>query len=338
MVLIGAVLLFGLYLARNPLKATLVPLILGITIAYLLNPLVEFLIGRGFSRLTAIILIYLSLALGILIVLICIIPIVFKELSKLIDMIPYYTLYIQSFIAGIKKDNVITLLPQGVKDILDENIRYLEKVLLNSLERVLQMTISIFSNAFSLVLAPILGFYLLRDKDVIKKNIYSLIPNSIKPKILSVLKDIDETLGRYIKGQIIVSSVVAVMTTIGLILIQIDYAIVIGIMAGMANIIPYFGPIIGAIPAIAIAALKSPTLIIWVIIVFIIVQQIDSTIISPKIIGTNIGLHPVIVIISLIFGGELFGLVGMLLAIPIVAVFKVMFRHLVLIILGVDKK
>jgi predicted PurR-regulated permease PerM len=152
------------------------------------------------------------------------------------------------------------------------------------------------------------------------------------------LVEVDKTLGKYIRGQLIVSSLVALMTTLGLLFLKIDYAIIIGAVAGISNIIPYFGPIIGAIPAIAIASLKSPASVLWVIIILIVVQQIESGIISPKVMGDSIGLHPVIVILTLIFGGKVFGFWGIILIMPVVAVIKAVITFMINNITGVDKE
>ncbi len=123
--------------------------------------------------------------------------------------------------------------------------------------------------------------------------------------------------------------IVSTMEVIGLFIIKVKYPIILGIVGGIANIIPYFGPIIGAVPAVAVALIQSPVKALWTIIVFTIVQQIDNAFISPKIIEGRLGLHPVTTILAVLAGGEFLGITGMLVAVPIVAILKVIAKRLV---------
>ena len=120
-----------------------------------------------------------------------------------------------------------------------------------------------------------------------------------------------------------------VSTTIALALLKINFAFIIGMLAGLADIIPYFGPVIGIIPAVFFAILESPIKALWVIIIFTIIQQVENDIITPKVVGESVGIHPVTVMLSLIIGGRFFGILGMVLAIPVVAILKIIYSHFV---------
>lgn len=139
----------------------------------------------------------------------------------------------------------------------------------------------------------------------------------------------DKSISQFIRGRIIVGIFVGITTTIALFILNIDFAFSIGMLAGIADIIPYFGPVIGIIPAVFFALLEGPLKALWVIITFTTIQQIENNIITPKVVGESVGIHPVTVIISLILGGGFFGILGMILAIPVVAVVKILYSYIV---------
>jgi len=316
----------------------LFPFFIALFITYLLNPLVTYIENKGIPRVISIFIIYFALILIIAAISVYIIPLFTTEINNLIEIIPQYTKAAQEILLDFKEKYKNTGLPKGVQEVIDQNINALEGILLNILETILNSIIKVFTGFFSFILAPVLAFYLLKDLETIKQKAVKIIPAAYRKSIIRLLVEVDKTLGKYIRGQLIVSSLVALMTTLGLLFLKIDYAIIIGAVAGISNIIPYFGPIIGAIPAIAIASLKSPASVLWVIIILIAVQQIESGIISPKVMGDSIGLHPVIVILTLIFGGKVFGFWGIILIMPVVAVIKAVITFMINNITGVDKE
>ncbi len=326
---------YFLYIVREALLAVFYPLFFSILIAYLLNPLIVILENKGIERVCGIIIVYAALILVLTVLGIYIVPLMVSELNNLIEMLPFYTKKVQSIIFYFRKNYATTGLPESIKTVLDENIINMENVLLNILENILNKIMGVFSHFLSLIITPVLGFYILKDLHQIKESMVKIFPQKYRSKILNIVMDIDKTLGHYIRGQIIVSFMVALLITIGLYIIGIKYAVIIGLVAGIANIIPYFGPIIGAIPAVIFAALKGPMSALWALIVFVVVQQIESSIISPKIMQETVGIHPIIVILSLIFGGQLMGFWGMLLAIPVTAIIKVLLKHIISHILSV---
>jgi predicted PurR-regulated permease PerM len=308
---------------RKKIAAILFPFVLAILIAYILNPIVVFLISRGIKRAAAVSLIYFILIGSIIVALIYIIPVLLLELNKLIETIPFYTKEAQHFVNELKK-NYRNTLPTGVQDIIDRNINRIEKILLNTLQNIMNIIMGWFSGLFSFILGPILGFYILKDLDDIKKSIAMYLPASHRERILHWLKSIDTAMGRYIRSQLIVSFIIGMLTAAALYILRVDFALLIGVLAGITNIIPYFGPFIGALPAVAIALLRYPEKIPWVIFSIIIIQQIESGIISPHIVGEHVGLHPITVIFSLLVGGTFFGIWGLVFAVPAAALVKLL--------------
>jgi predicted PurR-regulated permease PerM len=160
------------------------------------------------------------------------------------------------------------------------------------------------------------------------KKLCICIPVSNKSILKDIGNDINKVLGKYILSQLFLSAIIAVLTFISLMILKVDYAIVLSILNGMCNIIPYVGPIFGAIPAIIIALIQSPKLALWTTIVLYIIQQIEGDIISPKITGNSINMHPLTVILLVIIGGKIGGIIGMILVIPITVVLKVIYNDL----------
>ncbi|KXG75402.1 AI-2 transport protein TqsA [Fervidicola ferrireducens] len=310
-----------IYKVRGKIYNVLLPCSIGVLTAYILNPIVVYLTNKGFKRKVAVALIYFILICSVAVAMFCVIPVIISELNKLIESIPFYAKQVQSFFNTFKKgyrDN----LPIGMQEVIDRNIIQLENRLMSVLQNLTNRLPGLFSGLFSFILGPIIGFYLLKDLDELKKSMAMYVPSAYRDGLFRWMRKIDSALGRYIRGQLTVSFIVGILTSAALYLLGIDYALLIGILSAITNIIPYFGPIIGAMPAIAIALLKYPGKIFWIVIVFALIQQLESGIISPHIMGENLGLHPVTVIFSLLVGGTFFGLWGLILAVPAAALLK----------------
>lgn len=301
--------------------AVILPFVFAIIIAYILNPLVEMLTERKMNRTAAVALIYFILIGSIIVALVYIIPIIILELDKLIDTFPFYTREVQKILANIKT-TYLTSLPLAFQEIIDRNIHRMEELLLAWLQKIADAIIGIFSNMLSIILAPILGFYFLRDLDKIKECTILIIPISYRKIVLQWFERFSSTLGRYFRSQLIVSLIIGALTTISMMILGIDFAFLIGLVAGLTNIIPYFGPLIGIMPAVAIALLRYPYKIPWIIVSMLIIHQLESGIISPHIVGEHVGLHPITVILALLTGGTFFGLIGLILAVPTAALMK----------------
>ncbi len=340
LVIITIIIIYFIYLIyklKTPLLNTFLPFIVALVIAYLLNPLVSYIEHKGIPKILSIIIIYIIMLSAIIIIILFIIPLFINEISSLIRLIPKYTQNIHAIIKDIRNKYMYKSMPIGIQEMIDSNINRLERVILDTLQNILDSIILIITGFFSIIIAPILSFYLLKDSENIKKNLSFIIPSKYRKGVCRLSKEIDLLLGRYLRGQLIMSLIVGLMTTVGLTILNIDYAIIIGAIVGVSNIIPYFGPIIGALPAIAIASIRSPSAVIWVILVLALVQQIENCIISPKVLGDSVGLHPIVVILILIFGGSAFGFWGLIFSVPAAAIIKVFITFTVENITRVDK-
>lgn len=323
-----AVLLFLCYRYRSAVSSVVKPFIIAVIISYLLNPVVGAIEKKGIKRIICVLIVYLVFILVILFFALVIVPILVKDIGILVENLPKYSDRLQSYIKHFQDGYIKSNLPQGFKDMMDDNITKLQGLILAQLQGIANSIIKIFSKLFYIVIIPIITFYLLKDAGYFKNQMILLIPKSKRTRAIILFRDIDNVFGKFIRGQIIVATFVGIMTTTALVLIKVKYAVVLGIFAGVSNIIPYFGPIMGIIPTVVFAMLDSPTKAIYAALAFIAIQQVESGILTPKVIGESVGIHPVYVMLSLIIGGKLFGIAGMVIAVPALAAIKLTLRHI----------
>jgi predicted PurR-regulated permease PerM len=302
---------------------------LAILIVYLVEPFIDYLVCKGVQRKLALWLILFILISGIFLVGFFAVPPLIEELNTLAQRLPEYGADIQDVIDLINGKYERIDLPSTIQTVIDNAVNRIESVTLRFVERTTQVIIAFLSRFFSLVMAPILAFYMLKDIERIKKSFWSLIPKSNRKEVKNLFKKIDEVLMGYLKGQLLVSFVVGVLSILGLYILKVRFFLIIGLFAGVMNLIPYLGAIFGAIPAIFIVSFKSLKAILAVLILFTIIQQLEGSLISPRIVGDKVGLHPIVIIFSLLAGGELLGIIGMILAVPIAGIIKVIIEHFI---------
>jgi predicted PurR-regulated permease PerM len=317
-----------LYRVREAIWMVLTPFFFSLILAYLLAPVIKFMESRRISRLTAIIVVYLVFAIVLLIFCVRVVPAILDDLEKLVGQLPAYAASLQDIIEHLQEDYRRFNLPPNIREVIDNNISGLEENLTRLLEKLYQFLLGLFARAFLLFLVPIITFYLLKDEEVLKAGLLELLPRRIKPHYLKVTGSINTDLGAFIRGLLLVSLVVAVLTYIGLLLIGLDFALVLALIVGLTNLIPYIGPVAGALPALLVALLDSPALALKVLLLIVAVQQLESQLIAPYIIGRSVRLHPLAIILVLLIGGRLFGFTGLLLAVPATIVIRIIFTHL----------
>jgi predicted PurR-regulated permease PerM len=218
-------------------------------------------------------------------------------------------------------------LSENLKKQFIEAAENINEILGSAITRIFAQVGKIGSNVINIVLGLVITFYLLKDMEYFKRlfreTANKLIGNRKNEKMRSFLMDVNGIVSKFIRGQLLDALIVGILTSIGLSLIGLDFAFLIGITAGISNVIPYFGPIIGSVPAVIVGLLSdSPVKALFAVIVMVVVQQIDSALIAPRVVGDSVGLHPVFVMLSIIIGGAYFGLIGMLIAVPAAAIIK----------------
>ncbi|MFZ5559264.1 MAG: AI-2E family transporter [Patescibacteria group bacterium] len=213
-------------------------------------------------------------------------------------------------------------------------VNQFQKFLLRTGERLQNLElfstfVNIFGGIFSFILALIISFYLSVQKRGVQRILGSISPFNHRDYILDLWERAQKKLGRWLQGQLFLGIIVGVLVYIGLYFLKIKYALLLAIIAGILEIFPYIGPVLAAIPAIIIGFLQAPILGLWVLILYVVVQQLENYLIVPLVIGKVVGLNPIIVIIALLVGAKLGGIPGMILAVPITAVLAEFVKDLI---------
>lgn len=323
-----------IFFRRNPfLYDILITIIISMVLAYAINPLVNKLEEKGIKRLYGVLIIYLSIV-GIFFVLaFLIIPKTGKEIKRLVTDLPMYFDRLSILIDDlyIKYSSVLGNLPpmfKEIEDVLIKSLRGIEKTVVEGLKSSIGVLMGITSKIINIILTPILTLYFLVDKDAFVKKIKAFIPKKHRKETVELAINIDKSLSSFIRGRLLMSLYVGVFTSIMLLILGVDFAFVIGFITGLFDIVPYIGPFIGYIPAMFFAFIESPIKAVWVSVLFIFIQWAENNILAPKIIGENMGIHPLVILLSIIVGGGIFGVFGMIISVPLVAVFKIIYKFI----------
>jgi predicted PurR-regulated permease PerM len=194
-------------------------------------------------------------------------------------------------------------------------------------QNITVFTRSIINILIAIILGPLLGIYILKDAGKLRRVFIRALPGRFKRQASDIIDRINNVGGRYIRAQILVSIIVGLLCTLVLFLFKVDFAVLLGFIAGVFNLIPFLGPVIGAIPAALAALFVSPLTALLVILLFVGIQQLDNYVISPNIMRHQVGVHPAIVIFILIAAGAAFGFLGLLIAVPTAAVVQAVMKY-----------
>jgi predicted PurR-regulated permease PerM len=317
----------GLVYLAYRVRAAIVPFVLGIVLAFILEPAVRFFERRHVPRLVAILIVYAAVGLLAAVMLLELVPVFVRQLTILADTLPRLAAQVEGFLLEIQARYAQAGLPPQVRQILDDAVGRAETRLLSFIQTILSGLFGAVSTMLTLLLAPFLAFYLLRDRDVIRGWFVSAMPVSTRGDTLLAVAEVNQVVAGFIRGQLLVAVMVGVLVGLATYLIGLPFSAILGVIAGVTNIIPYFGPVIGGIPAVALALLDSPGLAVKTVVALFLVQQIDNLFITPRLVGRGVGLHPLVVVFSLLAGAEIFGLVGVLAAVPVVALGRIILRH-----------
>ncbi|WIF95286.1 AI-2E family transporter [Caminicella sporogenes] len=311
------------------------PFIWAFAIAYLLNPMMTYLEKKfGLKRVWSILIIYLF-TIGLIIVGITIIfPKIIKNIGDILKDLPDYFDKTEQWITS--KINSLKLLDKyGVTAYVEENINSMIQKLSGYLKNVLSTAVSkiiiVTSTFLRIILALIISVYILKDKEKfirgIKRMMYALLNKKSVDNLFGFLIELDQIFSKFIIGKFIDSCIIGILCFVGLIIIDAPYSLLLSIIVGITNMIPYFGPFIGAIPAVGITLFYSPVKALWVLLFILALQQFDGLWLGPKILGDKVGLTPFWIILAIVLGGGAFGAIGMFLGVPILAVIKVFFER-----------
>lgn len=319
-----AALIFIIYglMNINIIKDVVSMIFISFLLSYVLKPIQEFLYKRGINKKASAIILILSI-IGIIVgFVICFVPIVLKEGEHFYDSLEDIKDSMSYMYATLMEKNKFFMYLNG-------ELEYRVKSFTDSLLlRVLDGVVSFGENVLSFAVVPVISYYFLGEGEFFYNKFMLLIPRNKRTATRNVFDDIDKILSRYVASQFLLSILIGGLTFIVLVSLKVDFPIILSVINGIANIIPYFGPIIGAVPPILMALLSSPSKALWVTVLLLIIQQVEGNILSPKIIGDSISMHPIIVIILLILGGKIGGFTGMVLAVPLGVVIKIIYEDI----------
>jgi len=300
--------LLVIYLVRDVIAIIFVSLVF----ASALDPWVDALQRKSIPRVLGIIIIYAVLIGVVSLTIILFVPLISDQVSQLADKFP--TLY-ERVTEGFNipdNPNDESLL-SGIQEMLNA----LNQSLVKITSSIFSGVASVFGGIFTLFGVMVLTFYMTLEEHGIKKFIQSISPKRMQAYLVELINRIQHRLGLWLRGQLILSLIIGVMTFIGLSILGVNFAIVLSLFAGLTEFIPIAGPFIGAIPAVLVAFSQSPLKALLVVILYIIVQQLENNLIVPKVMQKVTGLNPVVVIVVMLIGAKVAGITGVILAIPV---------------------
>ncbi|MDO7897829.1 AI-2E family transporter [Pseudomonas citrulli] len=328
----GVALLFAFIYLLHPI---LTPFLVALLLAYLFDPVVDRLEKFGLSRTWGVVAVFALFTLIVSALLLVLIPMLAKQLVRLYELAPQMLDWLQHSAVPWVQSKLG--LADGfwkfdkVKAAISEHMGQTTDIVGVVLSQATASSLALIGWLANLVLIPVVAFYLLRDWDLMMAKIRSLLPRHREAHIMALTGECHEVLGAFVRGQLLVMVALGFIYAAGLMLVGLELGLLIGMIAGLAAIVPYMGFVIG-IGAALIAGLFQfggdlyP--MVGIVAVFMVGQALEGMVLTPLLVGDRIGLHPVAVIFAILAGGELFGFTGILLALPVAAVIMVLVRHM----------
>ncbi|MCP8969430.1 AI-2E family transporter [Ectobacillus ponti] len=307
------------------------PFLVAGVLYYLFRPLVNYLEKKNVKRPLAILLLYAAAGGLLILFVVWLGPVLQKQVQSFIQNAPALVEAARVKFTELQENELIRRFLQDntpqLEGAANQVFQYISSSLSHVGTNVANVVGVITSIVTVFVTVPFILFYMLKEGEKAPQQILRLLPSAQQQNGWRVLNDLDAALSSYIQGQIFVSICVGVMLYMGYLIIGIQYSLVLAIVAMFTNVIPFLGPIIAIIPALVVAILQSPAMIVKVLIVMVIAQQVEGNIISPQVMGRSLAIHPLTIISILLVAGSLGGVFGLILAVPVYAVLKVIVQN-----------
>ncbi|WP_068497423.1 AI-2E family transporter [Paenibacillus kribbensis] len=314
------------------LKTIILPVILSGVLYYLFNPLIDVLERNKVKRIYSIIVLYLLIIGIIAVVITSVIPVIRDQIQGLIQNVPAYSQQVQvQFEKLIGSDfvnqflNTVQINPSELASKASEK---LSAFINNAWTGVGNFVGVVTETVLAIATVPFILFYLLKDGRKLPQSILKMFPPMFRKETDRIMTEMNHQVSSYIRGQIIVSFCIGVLLYIGYLIIGLDYSLTLAVIASFTSVVPYLGPVIAITPALIVALVTSPFMLFKMVIVWTVVQLIEGKFISPQIMGKSLRVHPITIIFVILTAGNLFGVVGIILAVPGYAVLKVIVTHL----------
>lgn len=315
------------------LAPVLTPFLVGALLAYLCDPLVDRLEARRIPRTVAVLLVFLVVIVVVLALLLLLVPLVERQVVVLITKLPGYIDWFQTrvvpWLAARTGISGAELDLKTLQAMIVGHWREMGGIATGVMKSLSQSGMLVVAWVANLVLIPVVAFYLMREWDPFVARIGELVPRRALPTVTQLARGCDEVLGAFLRGQLSVMVALGVIYSIGLSLIGLDLALLIGMLAGLLSFVPYLGFVVGLLMAgiAAVAQHHDALHLVPVLLVFGVGQLLEGMVLTPYLVGDRIGLHPVAVIFAVMVGGQLFGFFGILFALPVAAVVMILLRH-----------
>ncbi|MBN1037991.1 AI-2E family transporter [Clostridium cagae] len=333
---------FGSLLGKiSGIIVILQPFIIGFSIAYILNFILKFYEKKlnKYSKLKAkrglgLVLTYITAMLLVGLFIQFVLPQLIQSIIGLVNDVPKFINESTKFINKLMLDlNISEEYLPLINNNFNEFINYIIKIATNLLPVLGSFVTKIASSIWNIVLGVIISIYLLIDKEkfcaMSKKVTYAIFFKNAAEKIIEITHRSNDTFGKFLMGKILDSFIIGILTFVILTIFRMPYAILISVIVGITNIIPFFGPFIGAIPSVIIILFVSPIKALWFLLIILVIQQIDGNIIGPKILGDSIGISAFWILFSILFAGKFLGLIGMIIGVPLFAVVYSIIKEIV---------
>lgn len=327
---------FVFYPMQVFLANVVLPVILATIGYYLLRPLLRLLIRLKIPKIWGILIIFLGLIGLFTLLILLVFPFLKTQLTNLIQDFPGYFMELVISIDAFLKTSIFSSYYANLEFDVNIILQQLPEDIGNTLQDAVGGVASgigkVISTLTGLILAivtvPFILFYLLKDGEKLPQYILNLLPPRMREDTRQVMKDADKQISAYIQGQILIAFCIGSMVFIGFLIIGMDYALLLGVLAMVTSVVPYLGPIIAIAPAAVIAVVTSPFMLFKLAIVWTVVQLVEGKFISPQIMGKSLHIHPITIIFVLLTAGSLFGVPGVILGIPGYALLKVLVTHI----------
>ena len=307
----------------------LVPLFAGWVLAWLVEPLIKLLERKNVNRKLGTTIVYLLFMIVMVLLIVLVVPEFINQLKELISQLPNYLSKVKDFISNLfnRFDTDALDITAIQNDINTQLEKYVTDFTSNGLTGIVSVVTSILSSGLTVGLSLIIAFYFSLGFDRMAKKVNNTLPKTHRNEIINILGQIGDMTRRYVNGTLFSSLIVTIFTFIGLLISGVSSPLLFAIFCGVTNIIPYFGPYIGGIPTIIVGFSISPLCGIVCLVTILLVQMVEGNVINPIIVGKATDMHPITIIIGLIIFGHFFGIVGMVLATPIMGAAKILFNY-----------
>ncbi len=313
-------------------KTVLLPLLLTGIAFYLLNPIVNWMERKRIKRVYAIFLLYLVIICGITLLLVTVVPLIREQVLGLMDNIPRYSKEFETRFRQLIGSPIFNQLQQTLgtssTDWMNGLSSRVSAIVNRAGASIGSFVGAVTETILAVIIVPFILFYLLKDGRKLPQYILGFIPTALRDETHRVMIEMNNQISSYIRGQIIVSCCIGFLLYVGYRIIGLEYSLVLAIVAACTSIVPYLGPAIAITPALIVATVTSPVMLLKMIVIWTIVQLIEGKFISPQIMGKTLQIHPITIIFVILTAGNLFGVLGVILAVPGYAVLKVIVSHL----------